>query len=120
MMRRYAKSLLRSLLTIMMIVGVTSSASSRGVHHNPASIIQIIAEHVADAELHGHAHESVFDLLKHFHGHDHEFAEHDHNTLFVLPIDEASVMPNMQDRQPRINDDLLSERASRLEKPPRV
>lgn len=76
---------MRSLLTIVLAVGVVLSANSRSMTHDVNELAKIVAEHHAEIEKHGHAHEDIADLMHVFHGHHHEINDHDHNIAFLPP-----------------------------------
>jgi len=81
---------LKGLLTIVLAIGTLASANSRSVTHDFTELAKIVAEHHAEIEEHGHAHEDIVDLLHAYHGHSHEVADHDHNIAFLPPRDAMS------------------------------
>ena len=93
-MTRRITGYLRGLLTIALAVAMLLSANSRSVTHDFTELAKIVAEHRAEIEEHGHAHEDIVDLIHAYHRHSHEVADHDHNIAFLPPRDPSgSVMP---------------------------
>ena len=84
-MTRAIAGYLRGLLTIALAVGMLLLANSRSVTHDFTELAKIVAEHHAEIEEHGHAHEDIIDLMHAYHGHSHEIADHDHNIAFLPP-----------------------------------
>ncbi|OAN79208.1 hypothetical protein A8B78_12950 [Jannaschia sp. EhC01] len=84
-MQRKAKTVLNVVLVITLAVGVALSANVRIVAHDLTGLSQIVAEHQAEIEDHGHAHEDIVDLMHAYHGHSHDVKDHDHNIAFLPP-----------------------------------
>ncbi len=84
-MARRITGYMRGLLAIVLAVGIVLSANSRSVTHDITELAKIVAEHQAEVEAHGHAHEDIADLIHAFHGHHHEINDHDHNIAFLPP-----------------------------------
>src|SRR6056297_988847 len=89
-MTRRIAGYLRGLLSIALAVGIILSANSRSVSHDVTDLARIVAEHHAEIEEHGHAHEDIIDLMHAYHGHSHQIADHDHNVAFLPPRDAMS------------------------------
>jgi ABC-type nickel/cobalt efflux system permease component RcnA len=119
-MGRQVFTLVRGLLAIMLMVGVVSSANVRDVAHDPMELSQILADHHAEIEHHGHAHEDIIDVLHAYHGHAHQLSDHDHNVMSLPPrSDMGMVMPTSL-KGPMANFAMLTRRDDGLERPPRV
>lgn len=84
-MRRKAKIVVKVALTIVLVVGMVLSANVRVVSHDLSELTQLVAEHDAGIEEHGHAHDDAVDLIDAYHGHSHDVADHDHNIAFLPP-----------------------------------
>lgn len=98
-MIRQITGYLRGLLTIALAVGMILSANARSATHDFTELAKIVAEHHAEIEEHGHAHEDIVDLMHAYHGHSHEVADHDHNIAFLPPRDAMSTpMPTSTSR----------------------
>lgn len=119
-MRRNAISLLKGLLVSLVMVAVVSTASFRDADHQPMDLLQILAEHQAEVERHGHAHEDIHDLMHHFHGHAHDGAEHDHNAMSMPPRADAAALIAPNRSRSMANDAMLIRRSFDLDRPPRV
>ncbi len=119
-MTRAITGYLRGVLTIALVVGMILSANSRSVTHDFTELAKIVAEHEAEIEEHGHAHEDIIDLMHAYHGHSHEIADHDHNIAFLPPRECAgSIMPTSTSWAMANN--LMSDRRDYgLDRPPRV
>lgn len=119
-MRIRASIFLKRLLTVLVFGGIILSPDVRNAQHEPSDIMQILADHQADIERHGHAHEDIGDLLAHVHGHAHDAAEHDHNVMFMPPrVDAAPWASAGKDRW--LVDNTQRQYATfDLERPPRV
>lgn len=90
-MIRQITGYLRGLLPIALAMGMVLSANSRSVTHDFTDLAKIVAEHHAEIEEHGHAHEDIVDLMHAYHGHSHEIADHDHNIAFLPPRDAMGI-----------------------------
>jgi len=82
-MKRQAISLLRFALTIALAMGIVLSSNAQSQSHNLAKITEIMTQHQAEIEDHGHAHEDIVDVMHAYQGHAHEMADHDHNIAFL-------------------------------------
>lgn len=90
-MRPKASTIFRAILTAILAVGVVLSANSRMVTHDSTALAQIVAEHLAEIEDHGHAHEDIADLMHANNWHSHDVLDHDHNIAFVPPVPGTQV-----------------------------
>lgn len=72
-------------MTIALAVGVMLSSHAQSELHEFAEIAELLAEHQAEIEDHGHSHDDMVDILHIFQGHAHEMADHDHNTAYLSP-----------------------------------
>lgn len=82
-MRRQFTGYLWGVLAIVLVVGMALSPNARMVSHDVIALAQIVAEHHAEIQEHGHAHEDVVDVMHAYHGHVHSVADHDHNIAFL-------------------------------------
>jgi hypothetical protein len=111
---------LRAMMTIALAVGLLLSANSRSVTHDFTELAKVLAEHHAEIEEHGHAHEDIVDLMHAYHGHSHEVTDHDHNIAFLPPREPSgSVMPTSTSWAMTSN--AMADRTDYgLDRPPRV
>lgn len=84
-MKRQAASVLRFALTIALAVGIMLSSDAQSELQEFAEVAELLAEHQAEIEDHGHSHDDNVDILHIFQGHAHEMADHDHNTAYLSP-----------------------------------
>ena len=91
-MKRQATSFLRFALTIALAVAIMLSSNAQSQFQEFAKIAEIMAEHQAEIDDHGHAHDDIVDILHIFQGHAHEMADHDHNTAFLPPRRSAGII----------------------------
>ena len=111
---------LRGMLTIALAMGMLVSANSRSVTHDFTGLAEIVAQHHAEIEEHGHAHEDIVDLMHAYHGHSEEIADHDHNIAFLSPRDPSgSIMPTGTSWA-MANSTMPDRRDYGLDRPPRV
>lgn len=108
------------MLITALTVGMILSPNSRMVSHDPMELAQIIADHHAEIEEHGHVHEDIADLLHAYHGHAHDTVDHDHNAAFVLPRPDASVIVPREQRWIMGNNLMPDLGDYRWDRPPRV
>lgn len=119
-MTRQITRYLRGMLTIALAVGMILSANSRSVTHDFTELAKIVAEHHAEIQEHGHAHEDIIDLIHAYHGHSHEIADHDHNIAFLQPR-ETSDGPLPTSKSWAMSSSAMSDRRDYgLDRPPRV
>lgn len=119
-MTRAIMGYMKGLLTLALAVGTLLSANSRLVTHDFTELAKIVAEHHAEIEEHGHAHEDIVDLVHAYQGHSHEVADHDHNIAFLPPREPAgSVMPTSTSWT-MVNSVMPDRRDYGLDRPPRV
>jgi hypothetical protein len=111
---------LRGLLTIALAVGMLLSANSRSVTHDFNELAKIVAEHHAEIEEHGHAHQDIVDLMHAYHGHSHEVADHDHNIAFLPPRDPSGPIMLTSTSWTMAPSAMAGRRDYGLERPPRV
>jgi hypothetical protein len=119
-MTRAITGYLRGLLTIALAVGMLLSANSRSVAHDFTELAQIVAEHHAEIEEHGHAHEDIIDVMHAYHGHSHEIADHDHNIALLPPRDLSSSILPTSTTWTMVNSEMRDRRDYGLDRPPRV
>jgi hypothetical protein len=119
-MTRAIAGYLRGLLTIALAIGMLLSANSRSVTHDFTELAKIVAEHHAEIEEHGHAHEDIVDVMHAYHGHSHEIADHDHNIAFLPPRDAMSTPMPSGSSWAMANSALADRRDYGLDRPPRV
>lgn len=119
-MRTKIAIIVRGLLAILLMAGVTSSANARDVAHDPIELAQILADHHAEIEHHGHAHEDIIDLLHAYHRHAHQLSDHDHNVMSLPPRSDMSMVMPASLKRPMTNFAMLSRRDYGLDRPPRV
>jgi hypothetical protein len=119
-MPRGMSTFVRGLLTIFLMAGIISSANVRDVAHDPMELSQILADHHAEVEHHGHAHEDIIDLLHAYHGHAHQLLDHDHNVMSLPPRSDMSMVMPASLKRPMANFAMLTRRDFGLERPPRV
>ncbi len=74
---------LRYILIFTIIVGGALSVNARLMAHAPVNLAEIVAQHQAEVEDHGHSHEDTVDVSHAYHGHAHDAVDHDHNTAFL-------------------------------------
>lgn len=91
-MKRKITGYLRGILAVALVVGIVLSANARSVTHDLGALAKIVADHQAEIEEHGHAHEDIVDLIHAYQGHSHEIADHDHNIAF-LPTRDVIAAP---------------------------
>ncbi|MBZ8119853.1 hypothetical protein KUD11_14525 [Roseovarius sp. LXJ103] len=84
-MKRQVNSVLRYAMIIALAVGIMLSPYAQSELHEFAEIAELLAEHQAEIEDHGHSHDDIVDILHIFQGHAHEMADHDHNTAYLSP-----------------------------------
>lgn len=111
---------LRGLLTIALAVGMLLSANSRSVTHDFNELAKIVAEHHAEIEEHGHAHQDIVDLMHAYHGHSHEVADHDHNIAFLPPREPSGSVRPTSSSWAMENSAMPDRRDYGLDRPPRV
>lgn len=119
-MTRAIAGYLRGLLTIALAVVILLSANSRSVTHDFTELAKIVAEHQAEIEEHGHAHEDIVDLMHAYHGHSHEIADHDHNIAFLPPREAAGFTMPTSTSWAMANSAMPDRRDNGLDRPPRV
>ena len=119
-MTRKIAAYFKGILAVALAVGIVLSANARSVTHDLTALAKIVADHQAEIEEHGHAHEDIVDLMHAYDGHSHEIADHDHNIAF-LPPREAVAEPLPKTAVWKIADNGLSDRMDHgLDRPPRV
>ena len=119
-MTRKIASYFKGILAVALAVGIVLSANARSVTHDLTALAKIVADHQAEIEEHGHAHEDIVDLMHAYHGHGHEIADHDHNIAF-LPHREAvaELLPTSASWKLAHNS-MPDRRDHELDRPPRV
>ena len=119
-MKRQITGYLRGMLTIALAAGMLLSANSRSVTHDFTKLTTIVAEHHAEIEEHGHAHDDIVDVMHAYQGHSHEISDHDHNIAFLPPRDPSgSIMPTST-RWALANSAMPDRTDNGLDRPPRV
>ena len=96
---------LRLMLTIGLAVGMLFSANSRSVIPDFTELAQIIAEHYAEIEEHGHRH---------------EITDHDHNIAFLPQPDPSGSIMLTSTSWVMANSAMADRRDYGLDRPPRV
>jgi hypothetical protein len=84
-MKRSAISFLRFALSIALAVGIVLSPNAQSQSHDFAKIAEIVDDHQAELDDHGHAHEDIVYVVHAFQGHAHDMADHDHNVAYLPP-----------------------------------
>lgn len=119
-MTRQITGYLRAMLPIALAVAMMLSANARSVTHNFTKLAEIVAEHHAEIEEHGHSHEDIVDVMHAYQGHSHEIADHDDNIAF-LPPREASDALLPTGTNLAVSESAMPDRRSYgLDRPPRV
>lgn len=111
---------LRTLFVLALAVGVVVSANSRTVSHNFIELAEIIAQHDAAVDDHGHSHEDIIDIIHAAHEHAHEIAEHDHNIAFLPPRQRDQIIPFIGQNWSMMNTNIPDPINYSLDRPPRV
>ena len=119
-MIRQITGYLKGLLGVALAVGVILSADSRSVTHDFTELAKIVADHHAEIEEHGHAHNDIIDVMHAYHGHSHEIADHDHNIAFLPPRDESGALLPTSKSWAMTNIAMRDRRDYGLDRPPRV
>jgi hypothetical protein len=119
-MKRQAPSFLRFALTIALAVGIGLSSNALSQLHEFVEIAEIMAEHQAEIEDHGHAHDDIIDILHISQGHGHEMTDHDHSAAFVPPREVTSMIPPTSTRLTMADNAMPGRRDYGLDRPPRV
>ena len=119
-MARAITGYLRGLLTTALAVGMLLSANSRSVTHDFTELAKIVAEHHAEIEEHGHAHEDIVDLMHAYNGHSHEIADHDYNIAVLPPREPAGSKRPTSSSWAMANSALPDRTDYGLDLPPRV
>jgi hypothetical protein len=91
-MTRQAISFLRFALTLALAVGFTLSSEAQSKSYDFARIAEIMSEHQAEIEDHGHSHDDIVDIMHVFQSHAHEMAEYEHITSFLPPCEATSAI----------------------------
>lgn len=119
-MTRAITGCLRGLLTVAFAVSMLLSSNSRSVTHDFTELAKIVAEHHAEIEEHGHAHEDIVDVMHAYHAHSHEIADHDHNIAFLPPRDPSGSMTPTSTSWAMASSVMTDRRNYGLDRPPRV
>jgi hypothetical protein len=119
-MKRQAITLLRFALTIALAVGIGLSSNVQTKSHNLLKIAEIMAQHEAEIEDHGHAHDDIVDVIHAFQGHAHEMADHDHNTAFLPPRRSTGFIAPARTDWSLTEIAMSDRRAFDLDRPPRA
>lgn len=119
-MTRQMTGYLKRLLVIALAVGMVLSANSRMAAHNVGEMMNIVDEHHAAIEDHGHAHDDITDLRHAYHGHTHDVIDHDHNTAVLLPRMSAEAFSPTSTRWALDHHAMSDRRHFDLDRPPRV
>jgi hypothetical protein len=91
-MTRQAISFLRFALILALAVGFTLSSEAQSKSYDFAKIAEIMSEHQAEIEDHGHSHDDIVDIMHVFQSHAHEMAEYEHITSFLPPCEATSAI----------------------------
>jgi len=119
-MTRQAISFLRYALTIALAVGFTLSSDAQSKSHGFAKVAEIMAEHQAEIEDHGHSHDDIVDLIHIFQSHAHEIAEHEHNNSFLPPCEATSPTLPTGTRLAMADNAMRGRKHYGLDRPPQV
>ena len=119
-MTRKITGYLRGMLAIALAVGMLLSANSRSVTHDFTELVKIVADHHAEIEEHGHAHEDIIDVMHAYHGDSHEIADHDHNIAFLPPRDASGAILPTSKSWAMTNIAMRDRHYYGLDRPPRV
>ena len=112
--------MLRFALTIALAVGVMLSPNAQSELREFTEIAELLAEHQAEIEDHGHSHDDIVDILHIFQGHAHEMADHDHNTAYLSPKRGLGFMAPSSANWPLTETAASDRSAYDLDRPPRV
>ncbi|QIE43882.1 hypothetical protein G5B39_17930 (plasmid) [Rhodobacteraceae bacterium SC52] len=119
-MTRNIAAYFKGTLAVALAVGIVLSANARSVTHDLTALAKIVADHQAEIEEHGHAHEDIVDLMHAYQGHSHEIADHDHNIAF-LPTREAVAEPLPTSASWKLaHNGMPDRRDHKLDRPPRM
>ncbi|WP_139816282.1 hypothetical protein [Planktotalea arctica] len=119
-MKRQATSVLRFALTIALAVGIMLSSNAQSELQEFSEVADLLAEHQAEIEDHGHSHDDIVDILHIFQGHAHEMADHDHNTAFLPPRRSAGIIAPSSANWSLTETAASDRSAYDLDRPPRV
>jgi hypothetical protein len=108
------------MLAVALAVGIVLSANARSVTHELTVFAKIVAQHQAEIEDHGHAHEDIVDLMHVYLDHGHEVTDHDHTTAF-LPMRNVMAEPLPTSARWKMTPGGMPDRRDHgWERPPRV
>jgi ABC-type Zn2+ transport system substrate-binding protein/surface adhesin len=119
-MKRQVNSVLRFALTIALAVGIMLSSNAQSELQEFAEVAELLAEHQAEIDDHGHSHDDIVDILHIFQGHAHEMADHDHNTAFLPPRRSAGIIAPSSANWSLTETAASDRSAYDLDRPPRV
>lgn len=119
-MKRQAASFLRFALTMALAVGVVLSSNAQSQLHEFVEIAEIMAEHQAEIDDHGHAHDDVIDILHISQGHGHEMTDHDHSIAFLHPREATDTILPTSTHLTMADNATPGRRDYGLDRPPRV
>ncbi len=119
-MKRQVNLVLRYAMTIALAVGIMLSSYAQSELHEFAEIAELLAEHQAEIEDHGHSHDDIVDILHIFQGHAHEMADHDHNTAYLSPRRGLGFVAHSSTTSSLIEIAASDRSAHDLDRPPRV
>ena len=119
-MKRQATSFLRFALTIALAVGIVLSSNAQSQSNDLAKIADIMTQHQAEIEDHGHAHEDIVDVMHAYQGHAHEMADHDHNVAFLPPKRSTGLSAPARTNWSLTEIALSDRMAFDLDRPPRI
>ncbi|MFP5511184.1 MAG: hypothetical protein ACLGIP_18870 [Alphaproteobacteria bacterium] len=119
-MIRQALTFLRFALSITLTVGIVLSSNAQSQSHNLAKITEIMTQHQAEIEDHGHAHEDIVDVMHAYKGHAHEMADHDHNIAFLPPERSSGFIAPARSNWSLTGVTMSDRRAFDLDRPPRA
>ena len=119
-MTRKIAAYLRGMIAVALAVGIVLSANARSVTHDLTALAKITADHQAEIEEHGHAHEDIVDLMHAYHGHGHEIADHDHNIAFLPPREVVAEPLPTSTSWKLAHNGMADRRDHGLDRPPRV
>jgi hypothetical protein len=119
-MRRQAILFMRFALTLALAVGFTLSSEAQSKSYDFAKIAEIMSEHQAEIEDHGHSHDDIVDIMHVLQSHAHEMAEYEHITSFLPPCEATSAIPPTITRLAMADNAMRGRQDCGLDRPPTV
>ncbi|WP_281823618.1 hypothetical protein [Jannaschia rubra] len=119
-MIRQALTFLRFALAIALVVGTGLSSNTQSQAHDLAKVAEIMTQHLAEIDNHGHAHEDIVDVMHAFQNHAHEMADHDHTIAFLPPRRSTGGVAPARANWSLTEITMSDRRAFDLDRPPRT